>query len=253
MVLFVKVSSQKIIYSWKWRYVSGRSVNKQFILLVVLFVTALSILAAESECSSIPEPSVPEFTVTYEDHTYYVPPTYGVDQYTGKNVTIQGDYFADNKSIILRIENQKFTSSVNGTSYYLFYNVRVKGHFGEDWTELYSGDLPDNLLNESTSSHTTLSIPTGRYPYGAQIDVQVKAYIGHYSQVYVPPQGSFWATKPGGYITELAIDGTSGWSGTQTLTLSTPLPTLFLETLIIIVVAASLGVMLYIIKRKSSN
>lgn len=34
--------------------------------------------------ASISKPSVPEFTVKYVDNSYDVPPTYGIDQYTGE-------------------------------------------------------------------------------------------------------------------------------------------------------------------------
>jgi hypothetical protein len=75
-------------------------------------------------------PSVPEFTLKFEAQPYDLPPTYGIDSYTGKNVTIAEGGHVENKSIVVTIKNQPSSGD-------LYYNVRDKGHFEESWTELY--------------------------------------------------------------------------------------------------------------------
>jgi hypothetical protein len=75
-------------------------------------------------------PSVPEFTLKFEAQPYDLPPTYGIDSYTGKNVTIAEGGHVENKSIVVTIKNQPSSGD-------LYYNVRYKGHFEESWTELY--------------------------------------------------------------------------------------------------------------------
>jgi hypothetical protein len=170
-----------------------------------------------TETASISKPSVPEFTVELADHSYDVPSydvptTYGIDQYTGKNVTISEGYHVEgyhveNKTIDITIVNQPFVSPDNYTHF--GYNVRVKGPFGENWTELFpytvSQDVgPWNLRFQSASENTVISIPQD-YPSGGIVEIQVEAVIaiGH----------PLFSGSPFGYWEYL----TSGWSNTQTL------------------------------------
>ena len=227
--------------------------NKQFILLLILVATASSLLVAKTAYSSVPTPSVPEFTAKFEAYPYYVPPTYEIDQYTGKNVTKQEGYYVENKSIIITIKNQPFASSVNGTNYFLFYNIRYKGHFGEDWEEIYrySNSYPlDSLPPMSNSEYTILSISAEDYPYSAKVDVQVEAILGHSYQVF---EHYRFFLPDGEYAEHFAMDERSGWSEIQTVTISAPLSPLLYATLIVLLGVASLGLAFYSIKRKQSS
>ncbi len=59
--------------------------NKSSALLLILLSILLSvIMVLPVSYSSIPKPSIPEFTLKFLDNSYDVPPTYGIDPYTGK-------------------------------------------------------------------------------------------------------------------------------------------------------------------------
>ena len=111
--------------------------NKVYTLTVILLLAALSVALVDSaSAQSMSKPSVPEFTAKYIDLSYDVPPTYGVDQYTGNTVVKQDGYHVDNRSIEFTIKNQPLTTpemdlSSNLTG--LFFNFRVKGAYGTDW------------------------------------------------------------------------------------------------------------------------
>jgi hypothetical protein len=191
--------------------------------------------------ASTPKPSVPDFTVKLVNNWYDVPTTYSTDPYTGETVTHLG-YRVDNITVELSIKNQPFDYSANGLTYHLYYNIRTKPHFVEDWTELYPlADGPNSPYDwdneswsystyvsappESNSDFTILSLPAG-YPSTAQVDFQVEAIVGHASQVWVIQHPL--APEYGGYYEPaIAYDTTSGWSNTQTLTIGegqTPTP-----------------------------
>ncbi len=158
--------------------------------------------------STVPTPSVPTFTVQIVDHTHYVEPvapTYTTNPYTGEQQLVspgQSGYTADNWTIDVSIKNQPFT--YGNSSYHLYYDVRMKGHFSDSWEDLYplanllSGDSSwatseyiQNGIKESSSDYTLISIPAGEYPAGGQIDLQVQALIGHDS-TYFEDYGYAW-------------------------------------------------------------
>ncbi len=165
------------------------------ILVIVILAVSSLIMVKPTVAQSIPQPSVPEFTLKLADHSYNVPPstTTITDQYTGKQiVTIKPGYFVENKSIEITIKNQQFVSYVaNGHQINLYYNVRAKGHFGQevDWKELYpyepirNGEYGTYNQNpsQSSSEYTVISYPA-QYPDGAQVDVQVQTIEGYYTE-----------------------------------------------------------------------
>ena len=194
-------------------------------------------------------PSVPEFTLRFVDtsYDYYVPPvtTTLTDPYTGnKNVTTQPGYtqYVENKSIEITIKNQPFAPSSGNK--YLFYNVRMKGHYGEGWTEIYheetyitEGSSPQNpspqryyssgnLPQQSNSEYTVLYV-SANHPSGAQVDFQVAAITGYDAQAYLgDPDHPLYPVNIS-YGPVIAINQSSDWSNTQTLTIpdtSTPSP-----------------------------
>jgi hypothetical protein len=232
----------------------------------------------------IPTPAVPEFTVKLIDSSYDEPTTYSIDPYTGENVTHVG-YHVESRTIELSIKNQPFTpfqvedEKGNNWTVSLQYNIRWKGHFEQDWHEIYypsDGFTRANLESEYTvrsfegeySSLDGLKLThQGMYttfPPDAQVDFQVKAMIGYvHREISIPVPGTGW----------VFTGETSDWSSTQTITIgegqsptptpaATPTPTpnqepQQTEQEIIIgaaitaaVIVAGLGFLIYLIKRK---
>ena len=195
--------------------------HASLLLFAVLTVSTLLMVKAALASASIPKPSVPEFTVKYVDKSYDVPPTYGIDPYTGKNVTTRDGYHVENFVIEVTIKNQPFPSVIDGNAASLYYNVRIKGHFAEDWTIYYDGDAtnPDRpLLVASNSEYTVLSIPL-YYPPEGQVDFQVQAIIGYHTEVWY----SIPDTIVGGYVKVFKSEKSS-WSDTQTVTIPPYIP-----------------------------
>jgi hypothetical protein len=158
------------------------------------------------------------------DYSYYVAPTYGTDQYTGKTVVVQGGQGIDNRSIQFTIKNQLFTPYIdeNGTQIRLYYNFRIKGAYGTEWdyfpfapegwtTRRYGGgsSTPENVV-QSNGEYTVISfqIPgVYRVPSDAVLEVQVQAIVGYIRQ-----------TDHGlaGYVYTFTGER-SQWSSTQTV------------------------------------
>ena len=217
-------------------------IGKTFALFLTFIVAmpCLTLLVAKpANGQTIPKPAVPEFTLTLADHSYDVPLTYtySTDPYTGKQVqTPHGGYHVDNKTIDATIRNQPFTPYIsnNSNEVNVYYNIRVKGHFADDWEwkELYS-PYADRTREgvyfcyyvspvQSSSQSTVISIPAD-YPTDAKIDVQVQALEGYFT-VYYP-----YLVPAHGYYFNGAI---SDWSSTQIVDMpdglistSTPNPT----------------------------
>ncbi|MCL2135731.1 MAG: hypothetical protein FWH37_09360 [Candidatus Bathyarchaeota archaeon] len=172
---------------------------KRFCLLLMVLILScefisIGIVQAQSK------PSVPEFTVKLVDNSYNVPPTQSTDPYTGKTTT-QPSYHVEEKEIEITIKNQNYPSK-------LMYNIRTKGHFEENWTEMFSAG-GSMYPHQSNSKYTIITISSNNYPDGAQVDFQVEAMSGGISQEVYSGLGTF------DYF-----DGvTSGWSKTQTLTI----------------------------------
>lgn len=240
---------------------------------------------------SISKPSVPEFTLKLVDSSYDVPTTYSIDPYTGDNVTHEG-YHVESRTIEVKIKNQPFTpyeiqdSAGNRWTIDFYYNIRYKGHFSEDWHELYhpSDGYPCQLYESDYtvfsykgeySTTEGLEFEAGsistRFPVDAEVDFQVEAMIGY---VHRDESISPWAP----YVLEGEV---SGWSAPQTLTIEefqtpspeptpTPEPTFTPEppstpyselqsteqelilgiAITVAVLAVALGLLLYKIKRK---
>ena len=154
---------------------------------------------------SIPTPSVPQFTVRYVDYSYDVPPKYGIDQYTGQNVTIQAGYHVDNRSIEFTIKNQQFTpyNDSNGNLIKLYYDFRWKGNYGDVWTyfpldsngrsvfhygTFYNPVYPTAYV-ASNSDYSVLELGLSllgsgygqTLPNGVEVNFEVQALIGYFN------------------------------------------------------------------------
>ena len=199
------------------------SINKGYSLLLVVILAASSLIMVETAFGqSIPKPSVPDFTAQFVDSSYDIPTTHTFDPYTGQEITNQGTH-VEKKSIEIKIRNQPFETfyNTNGQAINLYYNIRIKGHFEQNWTELYRPVY--GFPQQSTDSeYTVFSYPwveQGETPIGtwmitlrngAQADFQVEAMIG-----YIADSGPFSDRSPREYF-----EGeTSGWSNTQSITI----------------------------------
>ena len=203
--------------------------NKRASILLVAVLTVLSLIAVlpKPALASITKPSVPEFSVQIVAYPYDVPTTHSIDPYTGQDITHER-YHVENESIEVRIKNQPFTpyeiqENENNWTINFFYNIRIKGHFSEDWIELYGAS--DGYPHQwSDSDYTVLSYLLGgdadtvlgtkmiKLPAGGQVDFQVEAMIGYvHREISIPVPGTGW----------VFTGETSGWSETRTITIPT--------------------------------
>jgi hypothetical protein len=194
-------------------------------LFIALLASAVATSIKPALAQSTQKPSTPEFTVQLVSHAYDVPSstTSSVDPYTGKeNVVTYPGYHVENRSIEIKISNQPFApyTDANGNDVGIYYDVRVKGHFSDDWKDLYSPyesptrDGPSGSYEkspaQSDSQYTILSLSPD-YPTDAKVDFQVQAFEGYYSQYwpYMAIPVYIWV-----------FNGTfSVWSQTQTITI----------------------------------
>ncbi len=148
--------------------------------------------------STIPKPSIPEFTVKL------------LSSQTENTSTIQ-----------ITIKNQPFIpyyDANSGRNISLYYIIRAKEHTEQNWTNLY---FIEDMPIQSNSDYTNLSFPlldesTNSYilgdkmwklSFGVQIDFQEEAMIGYIHRI----QGNF---APYYFAGE-----TSDWSNIQTVTI----------------------------------
>jgi hypothetical protein len=182
----------------------------------------------------------PEFTLKFVPASYAVTTT---NPYTGTSITQQ----YENNTIELSITNQQYSYS-NGSSFQVYYNVRTKGHFEQDWTELYPTTklpptyeaykhsnyqdyyseyitaTPENPRNnqpslpQSDSTHTVITLPAPAS--NGQVDFQVEAMIGHNSTWFDPTNNIVYDPANGGVNRPaIAFDISSDWSNTQTISM----------------------------------
>ena len=237
-------------------------IGKGFSLLLVVILAVSSLIMVESAfAQSIPKPSVPEFTVQIVAYPYDVPTTHSIDPYTGKDITHQG-YHVENRLIEVRIKNQPFTPfNDSGWKIDFYYNVRVKGHYAENWSALYNPINYPQLqtvgsqytvfnFQEEYSDTEGMHFDIGTFPAGGQVDFQVEAMIGY---VHRTVAFNSW------YFT----GETSGWSNTQTITIPetsaspdpSPTPTVpeFPSAFVLVIVLIVLALAISVFKRKKTK
>jgi hypothetical protein len=173
-----------------------------------------------AEAQSIPKPSVPTFTASIIDKSYDVPPTTSVDPYNGQTITTKG-YHVKNLVLEIRIKNEAFTAFTSDSGYYqvnYYYNIRWKGHFAENFTNLFAANYGTGYFPRAAGAETVFSTD-GKYYCGLnipdmtdfspddRIDLQVEAMIGY-------------VADPGPFESEIFVGETSGWSNAQTVTVA---------------------------------
>jgi hypothetical protein len=262
--------------------------NATLLLITILTVSSL-IMVGSVFAEATPKPSVPEFTLKYVDNSYDIPPTYGIDQYTGEKVITSPGYHVDNREVEFTIKNQPFTpyTDASGNDISLYYNFRFKGPYGNDWTYypktdrsygFYTGFFPDT--SASKSDYTVITVPLHaltNYPLGtpeistgSNVEFQVQAIIGYIEVNHTGMSAGDFYNFTG---------ERSDWSNTQTILISesqtptpspattptptsSPSPTPYSGTglseqeiiigvaIVAVVIGAGLGLLIYLIKRK---
>lgn len=195
-------------------------------LLALCLTSSILLMAGWAAAESIPKPSIPEFTLKYANHPYYIAASNETDVYTGQ-VTTHPDKWVDNKTIDVSIKNQQF----NDPKYHLFYNVRFKPHFRDYWDETYptvwywnaKGDslaqYITGAISQSAAESTELSFWAQSYPDNSTIDYQVQVLVGYDSDRFVPDHD--FAPWVGGHTEPaMAYFSSTNWSPTQTITIN---------------------------------
>jgi hypothetical protein len=197
------------------------------VLILIMAVSSLNLLMIKpASAQSISKPSVPQFSLTVSGAS-----------------TVQ-----------ITITNQPLILTLNNES--LYYNVRVKQHTEQNWTELYTNNNPDiialkgTIPIQSNSNITVLTYSNSDNQKLVQLDFQVEAMYGYYftqepasHDPFVPSQSAFG----------ILADGESGWSPIQSITIPantslSPTPTVpefplwTTPFLLIIMMAAGLSV-----------
>jgi hypothetical protein len=231
------------------------------LVLVVILAISCVIMVESAYAQTFTKPSVPYFTANYVDRSYYIPPTYGIDQYSGQTVQTGGGFTVQNKTIELTIKNQKVTPySIRDDdalrSVYLNFQIRYKGHFGQEWQNYSVGEdyWLDNTVVLFWLGENRNSPYLGDLYAGNQVDFQVQARIGYYMHT-----DNDWY-NPNSLV---FVGESSDWSGIQTVTIPgastssvtpspTPAPSVpeFPITVSLFAVLVAVSLLLMIDKRK---
>ncbi len=188
------------------------------LLLVFLIAMTTLIIARPTVCQNTP--SVPLFTVQLTNHSLAIPTTYSIDPYTNESIIHSSSHF-EWRTVDFTIENQLFTHySNNGETVEFYYNIRYKGHFGMDWIEIFG---TQSYPSQNASSQKTIvsfalagqnasqsGLRILQFPPNGQVDFQVQALIGVIHRIIQGPMSAPW----------IFTGETSGWSNTQTVTIS---------------------------------
>jgi hypothetical protein len=239
------------------------------LLLITILVLSGLVMVGSVFAQSVPAPSTPTFTL----------------KFLGRNMNSSD---MNNSHIRVIINNQLLPENLDPGKYSIYYSIRYN-HSSQYFNRLVGESMTiDNSLSPDpteasitsrlqnpiparpNSYTTTYTIETARnfnLYAGDQLDVQVKAIIGHnftrWYQTYAIDH--YWAGIPRyDYDTKVLYsypdvtqDSESNWSETQTLTIPTPSPepappepALILGIVAIVAVFAFGLVLLHRIKRK---
>jgi hypothetical protein len=173
------------------------------------------------------KPSVPEFTVSIDDHSYDVQTTTTTTtDLDGRRITTTTPgYHTANGTITISIKNQPFTPYYDSDGYpiNLYYHIRVKD-IGVNWLYYPGEGSSDDYFQASNATYTIVSFHYGGHSFeiswghfldlrpDGSMDFGVEAFIGH-TKTY---SGS--GLNPGNQIVTY-IGVTGGWSDTTTVTI----------------------------------
>jgi hypothetical protein len=190
--------------------------DRSIVLVLILFLTVSSLILVKPSLEQT-KPSVPEFSLELINDS--------------NDVVTQAGYHVESRTIELTIKNQplafQYYTNSKWTSGF-FYNIRIKQHNSENWSELYQA--LDGYQPASEFAYTTITFQgnysseqglnftsdtiTKTFPPGAQVDFQVQAMVGQVSRALNPNSTSTLDGYPWVFTGE-----TSDWSSTQTLTI----------------------------------
>lgn len=204
-------------------------------LMLIMAVFTLGIISVKpsfahaSSSSSVPEPSVPEFTVNVEEHPFNVAPVTSTNPFTGNTTVTQPGYVNQNISLVFTIENQPYSYSAENNTYNLYYNIQAKGHFGQDWTQIvtsYQASNNSEYTVITTSPDNIQGYTQAVSPPYPQVDIQVEAFSGYQYWQWINTGPAYPSSLPqaggpgtnGFYSLLLTTNATSGWSNTVTIT-----------------------------------
>jgi hypothetical protein len=202
--------------------------RKSWVLILALVFT---ILIPNSSVVKLvnaqPTPAIPEFSLKYVDNIYFSTSVSTIDPYTGQTQNYQNKVVE--KGIIIEIKGQPFTQPIDSKTGYmdtndkpsLFYIIHWKGHYSSYWQNS-SGIYPDSNadieirigLKGNNDYRYSSPIRLEDIPEGGQVDFQVQAFLGYYIYVPVEPRTLMNISTP------VFVGQSSGWSSTQTLTLT---------------------------------
>jgi hypothetical protein len=210
------------------------------LFLITVFTSLMLIGSVSSQ--SIPKPSVPTFTLSFQDNSYTILPRImrTTDPYTGvqtrSNTT---PIYVQNKTIQVTITNQPFApyTDSNGNTIGLVYDVRYKGHYSSTWWSL----SPHVYFNQSNSATTEIPVAfAGNYDQtggiaslngnptpDVKIDFQVQALTGYIELLNglynFTGESSGWSSTK----TITTIETATSASPTSTPKVSSPTPTIY--------------------------
>ncbi len=198
------------------------------LLTLIVALSCLTVLTAEPiNAQSTPMPSIPQFTLMFQDNSYIIQPTTvtTTNPYTGNQTVVGstiGAYIHD-ASITVKVTNQPFTPYIdtNNNTVQLYYGIRWKGEYTVAWEGSAQG------IKASNSDYTNISLgfTSNTYDYddagygyagqinwqalGNPVEIQVEAIVGYITQT----QSSLLESP----LQSFTAVASSDWSNTQTI------------------------------------
>ncbi|MCW4001124.1 MAG: hypothetical protein NWE93_12895 [Candidatus Bathyarchaeota archaeon] len=189
---------------------------------LILILALSSVVTLQPAVCTTTKLATPEVSVRYIDCSYDSPAYSTIDPYTGQTIEVPSMH-VENRTLQFTIKR-----SISTETGQLYYVIRMKGHFSENWTGIYKGWVNSSspeltLWTFSTLRGQDLPGQSGYFyrggesffvPSEGQLDFQVKAET--WGEVMATPS----ATDPfGGSRTTMF--GESDWSSINTIDLVT--------------------------------
>jgi hypothetical protein len=203
------------------------------LLLILLFLAPIMPTVHPSNAPPIPTPAIPKYSLEYSDTFAYYPSitTYSTNPYNGNTTsTTIPERYIENRAVNITIKNEPYPAIINGYPTNLYYNFRVKPHFGDFWVTEGFTYFPMNdtsgivgagdfyLWAPSDSENTTIQYSVSSLQAGDAIDIQVEAVWGYNYTILTSIGNIALSTRNSTVFTYQ----TSGWSNTQTITIPVP-------------------------------
>ena len=193
------------------------------LMVGVLLFEAITNFGVPYASASLAKLPVPELvSVVYEDHSYNVPASTSIDSFTGKTIE-NSAYRVDDRKLTIVI-NKK---AIDTTASYVYYKLRMKGAFSNEWVNITGIVAPD-----TNSPFTTLVFTS--YPPGYD-GLEGKLHYGG-DAFYLPFEGkadfqvcveqwglaSVPSLMPGISSYTEVLAATSDWSNIKSINMGNP-------------------------------